>query len=318
MADADFTGTPMFSVVIPLYQKRHRIAACLASVRAQTLQPLEVIVVDDGSTDGGGELVQEIGDRSVRYIRQANQGVAAARNAGVKLARASHIAFLDADDTWRDNHLQTLSALATRHPEAAIVGTGWLEKWRSSHDDAIGPGDTVIDLEFFFKRTVDNFPPFWTSAVGIRKSAVGKDELFPLGSRVAEDQDAWLYMLSQGVGVRSAEITAEYFLDDIFPTVAKPKPEDFSSVIFTKWSDHACYDSSSYWKYVAAHRLYTIERHVGHTSNLLLFKLLLDTKTTAQPIRRVKIALRIIHSAIHKSIQRTLRFAADSPRPERD
>lgn len=314
MADIDLATAPTFSVVIPLYQKRHRIEACLASVRSQTLQPQEVIVVDDGSTDGGGELVKEIGGGWVRYVRQANQGVSAARNAGVKLARASHVAFLDADDTWRENHLQTLSALATRHPDAAILGTGWLEKWRPPHDDAIGPGDTVIDLEFYLKRTVENFTPFWTSAVGIRKSAVRTDELFPIGSRVAEDQDAWLYMLSQGTGVRSAEITAEYFLDEICPTVAKPKPEDFGSVIFTKWSENACYDSKSYWEFVASHRLYTIERHVGHSANSLLIRHLLNTKTTAQPIRRLKIILRIIYSAFSKTMRRTVRLAADCVR----
>jgi len=288
------TGDPTFSVVIPLYQKRHRIETCLASIRTQTYFPLEIIVVDDGSTDGGGDVVQKIGDDWVRYVRQTNQGVSAARNAGIALARGSHIALIDADDTWSNNHLAVLAQLAARHPEASIIGTCWSENGRVINNKDVNTGDQVIDLDHFLRCSADGFPPFCSSAVAIRKSVIGDAPLFPVGSRIAEDQDAWLTLLALGVGFKSSEVTADYFYDNVSPSVAKARAADFDSVIFTKWSTRTCYNSNHYWEFVASHRLYTLERHIGHTSNGLLLKYLLQTKTRFQPLRRLKILIRIL------------------------
>ena len=93
---------PAVSVIVPLYQSRAYVAAALDSVLAQTLGDLEVIVVDDGSTDGGGEIVRGYVEREprVRYMREENAGPAAARNVGIAAARGAAVAFLDSDDLW--------------------------------------------------------------------------------------------------------------------------------------------------------------------------------------------------------------------------
>jgi glycosyltransferase involved in cell wall biosynthesis len=287
-------GAPTFSVVIPLYQKRHRIETCLASIRAQTCFPLEIIVVDDGSTDGGGDVVQKIGGDWVRYVRQTNQGVSAARNAGIVLARGSHIALIDADDTWNSNHLAVLMRLAARHPEASIIGTSWSENGKVIGNKEVNAGDQVIDLDYFLLCSANGLPPFWSSAVAIRKSVICDAPLFPVGSRIAEDQDAWLTLLALGVGFKSSEVTADYFYDNVSPTVTTVRAADFDSVIFTKWSVRTCYDSKYYWKFVAAHRLYTLQRHIGHSPNGLLLKYLLQTKTGFLPLSRLIILTRIL------------------------
>jgi glycosyltransferase involved in cell wall biosynthesis len=282
---------PAFSVIIPLYQKRHRIEACLASVLAQLYPALEVLVVDDGSTDGGGELVRALGNSRVQYVRQDNQGASAARNHGLRLAKGSYVAFLDADDTWHDGHLAALAGLAQRHPTATILGTAWSESGRAVKDPELGEGDTVVELATFLRRASAGLPPFWTSAVALRRSALPTTDLFPVGSRVAEDQHAWLTLLEVGAGVRGDAVTADYFLDEVNPTVARPHADDFASVIFTDWSSRKGQD---YRRFVTGHRLYTIERHIGHTPNRVLLGHLVRTGPPLQVVRRLRILARLL------------------------
>jgi glycosyltransferase involved in cell wall biosynthesis len=105
------------SVVIPLYNKAAEIERTLRSVLAQTLSPLEIIVVDDGSTDGSAAIVERVGGERVRLVHQQNRGVSAARNRGIELSRGEYVAFLDGDDRWNPDYLQTLAAFIARHPD---------------------------------------------------------------------------------------------------------------------------------------------------------------------------------------------------------
>ena len=116
---------PAVSVVIPLYNKGPYIARALNSVLAQTFQDFEVIVVDDGSTDDGAEVVSGFRDPRIRLIQQENQGVSAARNRGIEAARAELVAFLDADDEWLPGFLETILRLRTLYPGAGLYGTAY-------------------------------------------------------------------------------------------------------------------------------------------------------------------------------------------------
>ena len=104
------------SVVIPLYNKAPHISRAINSVLGQTSPPEEIIVIDDGSTDGGGDIVKAYQDPRIRYIRQENQGVSAARNRGIELAKGELIAFLDADDAWKPKFLETISEMRSLYP----------------------------------------------------------------------------------------------------------------------------------------------------------------------------------------------------------
>jgi len=116
---------PAVSVVIPLYNKGPYIARALNSVLAQIFQDFEVIVVDDGSTDNGAEVVRGFRDPRVRLIQQENQGVSAARNRGIEEARAELVAFLDADDEWLPEFLDTVLRLRSKYPDAGLYGTAY-------------------------------------------------------------------------------------------------------------------------------------------------------------------------------------------------
>ncbi len=102
--------------VIPCYNAERFLRQALESVLAQSLPPTEVIVIDDGSTDGSAEVAASFEGR-ISYVRQANAGPAAARNRGIELAREEFIAFLDADDVWHCEKLALQAARFTARPE---------------------------------------------------------------------------------------------------------------------------------------------------------------------------------------------------------
>ena len=93
------------SVVIPTYNRKHTLPRAIASVLNQTLQPTEIIMVDDGSTDGTADWIQETYPR-INPISQSNKGVSAARNIGIKYAKCDWIALLDSDDEWLPDKLE--------------------------------------------------------------------------------------------------------------------------------------------------------------------------------------------------------------------
>jgi glycosyltransferase involved in cell wall biosynthesis len=105
------SGIPFFSIVIPVYNRADVLPVALKSVFDQTFQDFEVIVVDDGSADDPGKVIETIGDPRVRYLKQQNAGGAAARNSGIDAAIGQFIAFLDSDDIFLPHHLQAMHAL---------------------------------------------------------------------------------------------------------------------------------------------------------------------------------------------------------------
>jgi hypothetical protein len=95
----------------------------VASVLSQTMQDLELIVVDDGSTDGTAEALASVGDSRLRYVWQEQAGVAAARNAAAAVSRAPVLAFIDSDNRWLPDHLAVLMSVLDRHPRAVVAST---------------------------------------------------------------------------------------------------------------------------------------------------------------------------------------------------
>lgn len=127
--------SPAFSVIIPAYNSAATVGRAIESVLGQTCPPLELIVVDDGSTDGTREEIARFGDR-VQYLHQANAGVSAARNAGAKAARGDWLAFLDADDWYYPDRLRWHAEWIERDPALDFL-TGDYE-YRRSDGSLIG------------------------------------------------------------------------------------------------------------------------------------------------------------------------------------
>src|ERR1700739_2112141 len=115
------SSTPKFTVIVPAYNAARTIEATISSVLAQTCQDLELIVVDDGSVDETASLAEAVEDRRVTGISQPNRGLPAARNSGIARARAERLSFLDSDDLWLPDFLQSAGTTLDAHPGAGFA-----------------------------------------------------------------------------------------------------------------------------------------------------------------------------------------------------
>ena len=119
------------SVIIPTYNRKHTLSRSIGSVISQTIKPLEIIVVDDGSTDGTGDWVSAKYP-SVKYMYQKNSGVSSARNNAIRNTKGGWIAFLDSDDEWLPNKLEQQINYIKAHPEHILCHTNeiWIRNGR--------------------------------------------------------------------------------------------------------------------------------------------------------------------------------------------
>lgn len=125
MSDVPGGPIPQISVVIPLYNKRDTIARTVESVRRQIGVTAEIIIVDDGSTDGSAAVVDGLHVPGLRLVRQDNAGPGRARNVGTEQARADLVAYLDADDEWKPGYLAAALAAFERHPDCVAYVCGY-------------------------------------------------------------------------------------------------------------------------------------------------------------------------------------------------
>ncbi len=200
----------MVSVVIPLYNKASCIERALRSVLAQTYADFELIVVDDGSSDGGGEVVRRVGDPRIRLVVQENAGVSAARNRGVAEARTELVALLDADDEWAPTFLENALEAMGRFPEAVAVFGNYVRTDTMAAGmalDEAGPPMLVDDL---YRFHLNHDTVMCASCVLVRRTAMLQASGFPVGRKVGEDLDSWFRLACVGKAVVLPEILATY------------------------------------------------------------------------------------------------------------
>ena len=202
----------MFTVVIPLYDKAGYVQRALDSVFAQTLAPTEILVVNDGSTDGGDAIARRQTDPRVRVIDQPNRGVSAARNVGLEVAREPFVAFLDADDCWRPGLLAAMQAAIEAVPGAVLYAAGFehvadgvaRRRYAVAGPPATGPRE--VD---FFAACRREHPLHMSTTVVSRTAALAAGG-FPEGVAFCEDWIFWCRMAIQGRVVLMPEILCDY------------------------------------------------------------------------------------------------------------
>jgi hypothetical protein len=191
MTDASQDRAPTVSVVVPTYQRRDWVCRAVRSVFAQRYTDWELIVVDDGSTDGTEEALRAFGPR-LRYRRQENRGVSAARNAALRLARGEIVAFLDSDDRWLPDHLETVVAVLDRQPAAVLVCT-----CPRSHVAGRDGVDDALLVDALPLLLVDNFVGA-PSGIAVRRGQLLAVGGFDEGMTVLEDGELWLRLATRG------------------------------------------------------------------------------------------------------------------------
>ena len=188
-----------FSVIIPLYNKAPYVRRALESIMSQTYKDFDLIIVDDGSTDGSAAICEEYLStpytihrtpiENIRIISQPNSGVAKARNVGVENSSAPFVCFLDADDWWEPNFLEEIDELIKEYPDAGIYASNYIY---------YKPGKTHVALNL--ERGYIDYPiayyegssmPVWTGATCMPRKVFDEMGGFPVGIKLGEDFLLW-------------------------------------------------------------------------------------------------------------------------------
>jgi glycosyltransferase involved in cell wall biosynthesis len=284
-----------FSIVIPLYNKAKSILTTLESVSQQTYKNYELIIVDDGSTDGGAELVHSKMGTSVKLFRQANQGVSIARNRGVSEATGDIIAFLDTDDIWEPHYLEEMALMVEKFPMAGCFTSAYqlLLEGNQYVDPKIrfsGPLKEPKLLDDYFEVSAKGDLPFMMSSFCVRRSAFVAVGGFPKGVPVGEDQDLYVRLALAGSIAYNPSVLSFYHLNASNRACESIVPDEecsFSKKVYEYAQDDKLPISlrKQMIDYCAAHILHLVSLNIKLGRILVAKRLLRDERCLRHPLR---------------------------------
>lgn len=194
----------MISVIIPLYNKKATIKRTVESVLAQTFQDFEIIIVNDGSTDGSAEVVENIRSDKIRIVHQANEGVSAARNRGIAEASYNWLALLDGDDEWQADYLRSVYNAIQEDSGCIIYCSGYIRVSLHGEPSSVQLRYIPADrgrLSCYYKSSFFGAPVVTSSSVCLNRSILNREGLlapFPVGTKSGEDLDTWVRLALKG------------------------------------------------------------------------------------------------------------------------
>ena len=189
----------LVSVVIPVFNSEEFLGQAIDSVLAQRYQPLQIIAVDDGSTDASLSILKSYGNQ-IEVYQQPNSGSAVARNKGIRESKGEFIAFLDADDVWHPDKTSIQVAHLREHPAVGVVYAGLLKTTYARGDEIDRllqqPVEGTIEIDpngsgWLYTDLIKESGPH-TSSVMIRRSLVERIGEFDVGYRKGQDYDYWI------------------------------------------------------------------------------------------------------------------------------
>ena len=266
---------PFFSVIIPLYNKEQFITNTLKSVLNQTFTDFEVIIVNDGSTDNSLEKIAEFTDHRIQIYHQDNQGVSTARNKGIELAKAEYIAFLDADDIWKDNHLQSFFDVINKYPEAGLYCNRYeikINRKKVLKTQFDFENEFEGYLTDFFKSSLINRVAL-TSAVCIPKHVYDKIGGFNEKITLGEDLEYWIRIAVKYQVVIGKKVTVLYNYTKENKNISKLSITKHSPPTFDFFLNYEK-DQPNLKHFLDLHRLeYALHYHINGNDELKNFYL---------------------------------------------
>lgn len=186
----------MLSIIIPLYNKEKYVAKTIQSILSQTFQEFEIVIVDDGSTDQSVNEIKKINDDRIRIISQQNAGVSAARNRGIGEVKYDLIAFLDADDLWEKDFLETIMNLQIKYPTCSIFAVNYQVlsndgKMKTPLINGLPKDFKDGILQDYFEIASKSDPIICSISLAMKKQALESIGGFPIGIRAGEDLLTW-------------------------------------------------------------------------------------------------------------------------------
>ncbi len=243
---------PFFSIIIPLYNKEHYIENTLKSVLNQSFSDFEILIINDGSTDNSEQKILNFKDYRIHYFSKKNEGVSNARNLGIEKATANFITFLDADDFWYPDFLETIHKGITLFPKEKVF-SGAIEietpKKTFSAQYSIAKKSEYEVVNFFdasYKESI-----ICTSCAVFHRNVFEKVGVFDTSIKSGQDTDLWIRIGLKYPIVFSWKILARYVYDE--NSLSKNKKYTTSKLNFLKFIEE---EKSNPWlkKYLDLNR----------------------------------------------------------------
>ncbi|HOO36794.1 MAG TPA: glycosyltransferase family A protein [Deltaproteobacteria bacterium] len=233
------------SIIIPVYNVERFVAASIQSALDQTLENKEIIVINDGSTDGSEREIMRFKDRIV-YIRQDNTGVAAARNVGIRAAKGEYIAFFDADDVFRPDKVEKQASFLDNHPDYCMVYSGYSRI--NEEGDTLPPKDMRVHVGDIFPQV------FMRCFIAPSMVLCRKQVLFDIGlfqtKYSAEDYDLFLKISMQGkIGYIPEPLTQYRVRQGSLSKIAQSTPALQAKELLDQYKDYLLENYPLGWWY---------------------------------------------------------------------
>lgn len=309
---------PEFSVVIPLYNNAEQIINAIESVQLQKYPVDEIIVVDDGSTDNGAERIAQANLPKVRLIIQNNQGVAVARNTGVRHAKNPYIAFMNANDQWMPFFTEEMAMLITHFPEAEFYASRYqcIDQHGICADARIrlpyiNPYGMLIDNYFSVASRGDT--PFVMSSSVIKKTLFVETGGFPAGESAGEDQELFVKVALKGPIAYSPNVHVRYYRvagKHVAETTAPVRECPFSARLGLRLKNSQMDEQlqRDIERYCAAHLCHAARQNLlaGHYANALA--LLNDTRANRKPVYKLLFGTLALMGLIQQQVRAPARW----------
>ena len=275
-----------FSVIIPLFNKCNYIARAIESVLAQTYEQYEIIIVDDGSTDGGIFQIEHLKSSCLKIVTQKNMGVSKARNLGVEHSKYDFVVFLDADDVWNSSLLTELNVLVNSFPGAGIYGVNNYfvysdgRKTYEKYNNLFGIYNFGIIRDYFDIFAKFGKSPFCNSGCCYPKIIFNGVGGYRVGIKLTEDSDLWCRIAFKHEIAYTSLPLITYYMDTTGNTHHVFEKRDFEVILTLKkaLSENSIENSKvkSVKKLLAFQKLNFAKRAIYSGNHFFALKKLID------------------------------------------